>query len=390
MRTVGVVTVARSDFSILKPVMAAIREAPDLRLAIVAAGMHLAPEFGYTVTDIEAAGFTVQERVEMLLSSDTPEGTAKSIGLGVIGFAQHFGRWQPDILLLMGDRFEMFAAAVAALPFGIPIAHLHGGEVSEGAIDDSLRHAITKLSHLHLVSTRHHGDRVIQMGEMPERVVWCGAPALDNLRTLERPDRAHLESRLGMPLSPAPLLVTFHPATHELAQVANDFDALLAALAEDGSPVVFTAPNADAGGRAIRAAIEARLPRHERWRLVVNLGLTDYFGLLTHAAAMVGNSSSGIIEAASFGLPVVDIGSRQRGRTRGANVIHAEADRAAIATAIARARTPAFRAGLVGLANPYDRGGATPRIITALRDLPLGARTRMKRFHDLPTTGEAA
>ncbi|MBM3522329.1 MAG: UDP-N-acetylglucosamine 2-epimerase (hydrolyzing) [Alphaproteobacteria bacterium] len=390
MRTIGVVTVARSDFSILKPVMSAIRETPDLRLAIVAAGMHLAPEFGYTVTDIEAAGFTVQERVEMLLSSDTPEGTAKSTGLGVIGFAQLFGRWRPDILLLMGDRFEMFAAAAAALPFGIPIAHLHGGEVSEGAIDDSLRHAITKLSHLHLVSTRRHRDRVIQMGEVPERVVWCGAPALDNLRTLESPDRTHLESRIGMPLSPAPLLVTFHPATHEPARTAGDVAALLAALAEDGSPVVFTAPNADAGGRAIRAAIEAGMARHERWRLVANLGLADYYGLLAHAAAMVGNSSSGIIEAASFGLPVVDIGSRQRGRTRGANVIHSEADRAAIAAAIARARSPAFRSGIAGIANPYDRDGATPRIVTALRELPLGARTRMKRFHDLPTAGEAA
>jgi UDP-hydrolysing UDP-N-acetyl-D-glucosamine 2-epimerase len=383
MRTIGVVTTSRADWGIYRPLLQAIAAEPELSLKLVVAGMHLAPEFGLTVREIQAEGWAVAERVECLLSSDSPQGVAMSLGLAVMGYAQALARLAPDILVVLGDRFEMFAAAAAAAPLGIPLAHIHGGELTLGAIDDAQRHAITKLSHLHFTATPAYARRVMQMGEEPWRVTVCGAPSLDNLAALDLLDAPALEARLGLSLTPPPLLVTFHPVTLEPGQAKAQMTELLAALQDAGRPAVFTLPNADAGGRALARLVEDFAARHPWAALRDNLGSLVYFSLMRQAAAMVGNSSSGIIEAASLGLPVVNIGSRQAGRERAANVIDVECARGAISAGIARACQPGWKEALAGMANPYYQGGAAKLIVARLREAELGQGLTKKRFHDV-------
>lgn len=383
MRTIGVVTVARSDYGIYLPVLRRILAEPDLRLHLIVSGMHLSPEFGLTVNAIESDGIEVGERVEMLVSSDTPEGVAKSMGLGTIGFSQAYTRRRPDVLLVLGDRFEMHAAVVAALPFGIPVAHIHGGELSEGAIDDALRHSITKMSHLHFVSTETYSRRVIQMGEEPWRVVLSGAPALDNLKTIELLSRSELENQLGLNLRDLFLLVTYHPVTLEPEEIEAQTRQLLSALDELGMPVVFTYPNADAHGRLIIRLIEQFTSQHENAWIAVNLGTQAYFSAMKLAAAMVGNSSSGIIEAPSFRLPVVNIGNRQRGRLRARNVIDVGYSSPEIVAGVKRAIDPAFRESLGSLVNPYGDGHAAEKIIAMLRSVELNDKLLLKHFHEI-------
>ena len=384
MRTVGVITVARSDAGIYLPVLRALRQSDRLALRLCVTGMHLSPEFGETWRELDEAGFAIDERIETLLSSDTAEGVAKSMGVGLISFGQLFGRWRPDLLLVLGDRFEMFAAAAAAMPFTIPLAHLHGGEVTEGAIDEAMRHAITKMSHLHFVSTTAYRDRVVQLGEEPWRVTVTGAPSLDTLRTHQPWPRERLEALIGLSLERPTLLATLHPVTLDYENTERDTAELLAALEQLEVQVVFTYPNADTQGRRIMAALEAFTARHDWATAVVNFGQEGYFSMLRHAAAMVGNSSSGVIESASFAIPVVNIGDRQRGRIRAANVIDVGYDRQAIAEALRRALSPAFRARLVGLTNPYGDGTAASKIVDVLADVTIDRRLIMKRFHDLP------
>ncbi len=383
-RVIGVVTVGRSDYSIYLPLLRTIEGTPNLKLRLLVSGAHLASEFGLSVRAIEADGFEISERIEMLVSSDTPEGAAKSIGLGVIGFAQALARDKPDILLLLGDRFEMLAAAVAALPLRIPLAHLHGGEITEGAIDNSIRHAITKMAHLHFVATEEYARRIVQMGEEPWRITVSGAPSLDTLRAFVPLEAKQLEQMIGLPLQPAPLLVTYHPVTLEYGQAAYQIEQLLAALDAIGLPVIFTAPNADPEGRLIATAIQHYVRQHANAIFLKNLGTRAYFSLMQHASAMVGNSSSGIIEAASFHLPVVNIGNRQRGRLRPRNVLDVGHDAQAIIQAIRQAISPAFRAGLHDLNNPYGDGHAAERIVHVLRSVPLDSTLLVKRFWDLP------
>lgn len=387
MRTIGVVTVARSDSGVYLPVLSAIQRSADLELKLIVAGMHLAPEFGETWRDLEAAGFPIAERIECTTSSDTAEGVAKSMGLGMISFGQLFGRWRPDVLMVLGDRFEMLAAAAAALPFAMPVAHLHGGETSEGAIDEAIRHAITKMSHLHFVATRDYYDRVVQLGEEPWRVALTGAPGLDGIRQIEPLSRQDLERKIGMSLDAPTLLVTLHPVTLEPADTDRHVTELLGALEDLAMQVVFTYPNADAGGRFIIAAIEAFVARNSWARAVVNFGQAGYFAMLRHAAAMVGNSSSGIIESPSFELPVVNVGNRQRGRVRSFNVVDVDYERKAIADAVRRALTPDFRRQLAGMKNPYGDGTAADKIVSILAKTPLDQRLIMKHFHDLPVAG---
>ena len=383
MRTIGVVTVARSDYGIYLPVLHAIQADPALRLHLIAAAMHLSPEFGLTATMIEADGFEIAERIEMLLSSDTPEGIAKSMGLGAIGFAQAYARFRPDILVVLGDRFEMHAAALAALPFKIPVAHIHGGEVTSGAIDDALRHAITKLSHFHFVTTQTYARRVRQLGEDPWRIVVTGAPGLDNLRQIELLNAAELEDHFGLTVKQPPLLVTCHPVTLQYEQTAWQTGELLAALEAAQAPVVFTLPNADTSGRIIIQQIQEYVQRHASAQMVDNLGTRGYFSLMSLASSMVGNSSSGIIEASSFKLPVVNIGARQEGRVRAANVIDVGYERAEILEGIRQATQPAFRDGLQDLTNPYGDGTASEKIVHHLKTVALDDRLVIKRFLDV-------
>lgn len=384
MRTIGVVTVARSDYGIYLPLLRKILADPDLRLYLIVAGMHLSPEFGLTVKAIEADGFEIGERVEMLLSSDTPEGIAKSMGLGTIGFAQTYARFRPDILVVLGDRFEMHAAAVAALPFKIPVAHIHGGEVTEGAFDNALRHSLTKLCHLHFVSTEEYARRVIQMGEEPWRVTVAGAPGLDNLRDVTLLDRDGLCEQFGLHLDATPfLLVTFHPVSLEYERTHWQVSELLAALETVDLPVLFTMPNADTSRSIIASLIEKFVEAHPTAQAVDNLGTQGYFSAMALAAAMVGNSSSGIVEAASFGLPVVNIGSRQSGRVKGVNVIDVGYERTSVGEGLKQALDPQFRIELRGMRNPYDAGEASEKIVQVLKQIQLDDRLIIKRFHDV-------
>ena len=390
MRRICVVTVARSDYGILRPLLRRIHEAHDLELALVAGGMHLAPEFGNTIDEIRADGFQIARTLDFLLPSDQPGDIARSMGRGTICFAEAYEQLRPDLLVVLGDRFEMQAAALAAVPFLIPIAHIAGGALSGGAIDDAFRHAISKLSSLHFVETKIYRQRVIQMGEEPWRVHVTGALGLDNLREIEPWSLDELNRRfdLGLEADCPPLLVTFHPVTREYTETRPYMEALLAALDACGHPIVFTYPNADTNGRIIIEMIEAFLQDRPHARCVPHFGTIGYFSLMARAAAMVGNSSSGIVEAASFKLPVVNIGTRQQGRLAPENVVNTGTGRDEILEGIRRATAPAFREGLKDLANPYGSGRAAESMVEVLRTVDLGtSRLIQKTFRDLDPPG---
>jgi UDP-hydrolysing UDP-N-acetyl-D-glucosamine 2-epimerase len=382
MRTIGIVTVGRSDWGIYRPVVERLSRTKGLSVRIIVTGMHLAPEFGSTYRLIEADGYPSYERVESLVASDTPTGIAKSMGLGVLGFAELFSRWRPDILLVLGDRFEMHAAALAALPFLIPVAHIHGGELTEGAIDDALRHSITKLSHLHFPSTPVYAKRIRQLGEESWRITVSGAPGLDHLRTTKRLTPRQFSTSLEWAVPERFALVTYHPVTLSHQSAGHQIDELLAALEATGLPALFTMPNADTNGRIILTAIKTYLLKHPASLLVDNLGTERYLTAMRLAAVMLGNSSSGIIEAASFKLPVVNIGLRQRGRLHAANVIDCSDGQTSIATALRKALTPSFHRLCAKLTNPYDAGGAAAVIARTLKQTPLGTKLMLKHFSD--------
>jgi UDP-hydrolysing UDP-N-acetyl-D-glucosamine 2-epimerase len=381
-RVIGVVSVSRSDWGHLLPVLEAIRDAPDLELRLLVAGMHLSEDFGATVATIETQGWPIAERIAMLEPSDTPEAIATSAGRGVVGFAGAYARQRPDLVVVLGDRFEMLAAAVAALPFALPVAHIHGGEASEGAMDNQIRHAITKLAHLHFASAPEHGRRIAAMGEEEWRIHVVGAPGLDRLRTVGFLSRDEVAAALGLPAGRPWLLVTFHPVTLEHEDTARHIDEVLAALEAVDAALVITYPNADTAGRTIVERVEDFAARTPRARLFRNLGDRLYLSLLKHADAMVGNSSSGLIEAPSFALPVVNVGSRQRGRLRGGNVVDVAPSRDDIVRGIRTALAPDLRRRLDGLPNPYGDGRAASRIVTVLREVVLDARLVKKRERD--------
>lgn len=383
MTTIGVVTVARSDYGLYRPILKRISACSSLKLWIYVAGNHLLSQYGATISEIVSDGFPIHEKLNCLLASDSAEGTAKSMGMSIMAFAQSFAREIPDLLLVLGDRTEMLAAVIAALPFNLPVAHIHGGEITEGAIDDAIRHAITKLSHLHFVSTEEYGRRVIQMGEEPWRVCVCGAPGLDNLRTVSRLTPEELVQWIGLPLEPAPLLVTYHPVTREASATAQHMENLLTALAQINKPVIFTYPNVDTNHQEIIDSIEGYVHEHDNAVAVKHLGTQAYFSLMAHAAAMVGNSSSGIIEAASFQLPVVNIGNRQKGRLRAANVLDVDCDVTAIKAAVEVATSQDFRRSLLELSNPYGDGQAAQRILEVLTHLPERKALISKPFFNL-------
>ncbi len=382
-RTIAAVSGARSDYGILLPVMRALQPASGgpANLQVIATGMHLAAGFGDTLQAFEEDGLEVAERVEMLLAGDSGESTALSMGLGTLGMARALARLRPDILLLCADRFETHAAAVAAVPLRIPVAHLHGGEVTEGAFDDCLRHSITKLSHLHFVATEAYARRVAQLGEEPWRIRVSGAPALDLLLETPMMTRAQIEQRLGFPLRGEFLLVTYHPPTLAFDPL-EDLEPLLAAIRTLGPQTIFTAPNADPGGRAVASRIRAFVESEADAHLVLNAGQELYANLMRQASAMAGNSSSAIIEAPSFGLPALNVGLRQRGRVRAANVINVEEGGSeAMLAALRTLTSPAFRAELAGAPNPYYHGGAANCIARRLLEVDLESLIP-KRFVD--------
>jgi UDP-hydrolysing UDP-N-acetyl-D-glucosamine 2-epimerase len=369
-RRIGVVTTSRADYSHLYWPLRELSAHPSVDLAVFALGAHLSPEFGSAIREIERDGFPVQARIECLLSSDTDTGMAKTIGIAILGLADALTAWRPDLLLLIADRYEMLAPASVALALRIPIAHIEGGEVSQGAIDDQVRNALTKLAHIHFTSTPNARRRVIAMGEEPWRVHHAGAPSLDHLRRSALLDRPTLEANLGLKFERPTVIVAYHPVTI-LNDTTAEADALFSALADVPGQLIFVRPNADAGSYALiertRALAATRLDTH----IFVNLDAATYWSLLGQVSALVGNSSSGIMEAASFALPVVNIGMRQQGRERARNVIDVPAETSAILAAIHRALSPEFRETLRGMTNPYGDGTAAKTIAHVLTTVPL-------------------
>jgi UDP-N-acetylglucosamine 2-epimerase (non-hydrolysing)/GDP/UDP-N,N'-diacetylbacillosamine 2-epimerase (hydrolysing) len=343
---------------------------PSVDLGVFTLGAHLSPEFGSTIQEIERDGFPIKARIECLLSSDTDTGMAKTIGVAILSLADALTAWRPDLLLLIADRYEMLAPASVAVALRIPIAHIEGGEVSQGAIDDQVRNALTKLAHIHFTSTPTARRRVIAMGEEPWRVHHAGAPSLDHISRSTLLDCSALEARLGLALTPPTILAAYHPVTI-LRDTNAEADAVFAALAQAPGQLIFVYPNSDAGSYALiertRALAESRPHTH----IFVNLDAITYWSLLGQVDAMVGNSSSGIMEAASFALPTVNIGMRQQGRERARNVIDAPADTAAILAAIAHALDPKQRENLRGMVNPYGNGTAAKTIAKVLSTVPL-------------------
>jgi UDP-N-acetylglucosamine 2-epimerase (non-hydrolysing)/GDP/UDP-N,N'-diacetylbacillosamine 2-epimerase (hydrolysing) len=369
-RRIAVVTTSRADYSHLYWPLRELAANPGVDLGVFVLGAHLSPEFGLTIQEIERDGFPIHARIECLLSSDTDTGMAKTIGLAILGLADALTAWRPNLLLLIADRYEMLAPASVALALRTPIAHIEGGEISQGAIDDQVRNAITKMAHIHFTSTETARRRVIALGEEPWRVTRAGAPSLDHLRRSALPNRAALESRLGLALTPPTLLVAWHPVTI-LRDTNAEADSLFNALAQAPGQLLFVYPNADAGSYALIERARALAANRLHTRIFVNLDAVTYWGLLGQVDAMAGNSSSGIMEAASFALPVVNVGMRQQGRERARNIIDAPAETAAILAAIERALSPQFRAALRGMANPYGDGTAAATINRVLSTVPL-------------------
>lgn len=378
------VTGTRADYGLLYWVLQKIHGDPELILQLVVTGMHLSPEFGLTVKEIEADGFPISERVEMLLSSDTEVGVSTSIGLGVMGFAGAFSRLKPDILVLLGDRFEILAAATAAMVARIPIAHIHGGESTEGLIDEPIRHAVTKMSHIHFPAADLYARRIRQMGEDPEKIFTFGAPGLDHIYLTHLPERPDLQSGLGIDLTKGVAVITYHPVTLEFSTARQHMANLLAAIRGRDLTLVFTYANADTGGRVINQMIEGFVKNEPYAHAFPSLGQRLYLGLLRIAEVMIGNSSSGIIEAPSFELPVVNIGDRQRGRVRAVNVIDCGVEQREISTALDQALGKEFRDSLKGLVNPYGTGQISSQIVSTLKQIHLGEELLKKSFKDWP------
>jgi UDP-hydrolysing UDP-N-acetyl-D-glucosamine 2-epimerase len=392
-RKIAVISTSRADYSHLYWPLRDLSAREDVDLQIIALGSHLSPEFGHTIREIERDGFPIAARIECLLSSDTDVGMAKTIGLATLSLSDALGQMRPDLLLLIADRYEMLAPASVALALRIPIAHIEGGEISEGAIDDAVRNALTMMSHIHFTSTHQARQRIISMGEEEWRVHRAGAPSLDHLRRRTLLTREQLEAQLEISLQQLTILVAYHPVTIA-RDTLEETDALFAALEELPGQIFFCYPNADAGSRALivrtRSFLDARDHDRGRGRVFINLDALTYWSLLAQAEIMLGNSSSGIMETASFALPTVNVGLRQQGRERARNVLDAAAEKTSILKAVRLARSPEFRKSLAGMTNPYGDGCASEKIAQVLTSAPLSQALLMKRHLNPPIPGERA
>lgn len=381
-RRIAVVTTSRADYGLLYWVLRELERDPRVRLQLVVTGMHFSREHGSTYRRIRADGFVPAAEVRVDVGAGTEEDIARSTGRMTSGLARAFARLRPELVVVLGDRYELLPVASVATLFRVPIAHLHGGEATEGLIDEAVRHAVTKLSHLHLVAARPYAERVRAMGEEPWRIRVVGTPGLDHLRRTPLPPLAETLARIGLPIHDRrPLvLVTYHPVTLQAGQAARQARALARALAAVPARVVVTAPNADPEYRPIIRALSTLTRSRSEVRFVADLGSAGYLSLLKHADVMVGNSSSGLTEAPSFGLPVVNVGDRQRGRLRAANVIDVEPTAASIGRGVRRALSPAFRRRARAAKNPYGGPGASVRIAKLLASVPLDERLLTKRL----------
>lgn len=382
-RKICVITGSRAEYGLLRNVMEEIEKNQVLVLQLVATGMHLSPEFGLTYHEIENDGFTINRKVELLLSSDSPVGVTKSIGLGIIGFSDVLSDLAPDVVLVLGDRFEILAAVTAAMMLSIPVAHLHGGELTEGAVDESIRHSITKMSHLHFVATDEYRDRVIQLGEQPDKVYMVGGLAIDNIINSPLFDKSELESSLGIRFGKRNLLVTFHPVTLEGDASENQMSELLSALNElQNTQLIFTMPNADANGRVIFDMIKEYTDAHDNAYVFTSLGYKRYLSCMKFVDGVVGNSSSGLIEAPSFNKGTINIGDRQKGRIKAESVIDSLPDKHSISDALEKLYSKSFQDKLVNVKNPYGNGGASKRVVEVLENVSLDNILK-KQFYDI-------
>jgi UDP-hydrolysing UDP-N-acetyl-D-glucosamine 2-epimerase len=384
---IGVVTVARSDYGIYYPVLRLLQADPSFDLRLMVAAAHLDNKQGDTVQEIEKDGFPIAARIPMTLPADSREAVAVALGTGIQEFAVAYQRIQPDLLLLLGDRYEMFAAAIAALPLRIPVAHIHGGELTQGAMDDAMRHSITKLSHIHFAATAEYARRIQQLGEEPWRVHTTGSPVIDSILFTDAIPRAELEAEFGLDLSRT-LLITYHPVTLE-EKPAEHISTVLQAVSASGYSLLFTYPNADPSSSDIMRIVHDFVAKNSHARLAANLGHRKYHSVQKYVAAMVGNSSSGIVEAASFQLPVVNIGARQAGRVRSGNVIDVGNSVEEISRGIQTAVSAEFRNSIAKLQNPYGDGHASERIVEVLRKAVINTSILMKKFVDHQIDGSA-
>jgi UDP-hydrolysing UDP-N-acetyl-D-glucosamine 2-epimerase len=385
MRKICVITGSRSEYGLLYPLLKKIQDDADLELQLVVTGMHLSSEFGLTYQEIEQDGFHIDEKIETVLSSDSAVAIGKSMGLGLIGFSETLARLQPDIVVVLGDRYEILVAAQAAMILSIPIAHIHGGELTEGAVDESIRHAMTKMSHLHFVSTPEYKKRVIQLGEQPERVFHVGAMGIDNILNQDLLDLARFEESINFQLGDINFLVTYHPVT--LSNLSSEYliNELFLALEQfPNATVIFTKPNSDADGRIISYKIDEFVAKNIDKRVAyTSLGKLRYLSALQHVDVIIGNSSSGIIEVPVFNIPTVNIGSRQTGRLKGPSIIDCGDEHLEIVQAITTAISESFRNNLLHQTSSiYGDGNATQRIIDVLREVDLTILLR-KKFYDL-------
>lgn len=382
-RKICVVTGTRAEYGLLYWLMKEIQDDPELTLQIVATGMHLSPEFGLTYKKIEEDGFRIDEKVEMLLSSDTPVGIAKSIGLGVIGFADALAHLHPDVMVVLGDRYEIFAAAQAAMIARIPIAHIHGGETTEGAFDEAMRHAVTKMSYLHFTAAEAYRRRVIQLGEAPERVFNYGAPGLDNIAKLQLLEKEAFEKAIDFQLGKLSFLITYHPVTLSEKDPAQYIDALFEAI--DRFPeakIIFTKANADTASRIINQRIDRYVEKNpHRAKAFTSMGQILYLSAVKHADVVIGNSSSGIVETPALKKPTINIGKRQQGRLKATSIIDCEENEAAILEAIKESLSPDFRETVKSAVNPYGMGDASIKIKETLKNISL-KNILMKKFYD--------
>ena len=383
MKKVCVVTGTRAEYGLLRWVIEGIQQSPVLDLQLIATGMHLSPEFGLTVNAIEADGYHVDRKIEMLLSSDTAVGVTKSMGLGMIGIADALAELKPDLMLVLGDRYEIFAAASAAMIARVPIAHLHGGEATEGLIDEPIRHSITKMSHLHFVAAEEYRRRVIQLGEDPTHVFKVGGLGIDSIHRLQLLSRDELQEALNFRFLSRNLLVTFHPVTLESNTGAEQMKELLATLSKlSDTSLIFTMPNADTEGRAIFGQIQEFCEKHRHAKAYTSLGQLRYLSCMRHVDGVVGNSSSGLLEVPSFKKGTINIGDRQKGRLKATSVIDCEPMQASIGAAIQYMFSQQFQDKLSIVESPYGNGGASHAIVKILEQKSFDDLLK-KKFHDL-------
>jgi UDP-N-acetylglucosamine 2-epimerase (non-hydrolysing)/GDP/UDP-N,N'-diacetylbacillosamine 2-epimerase (hydrolysing) len=386
VKKICVITGSRAEYGLMSRMMRLIKEDADLQLQIIATNMHLSAEYGETYKEIEADGFVIDKKNPILSLSDTANATAKSVGTGIIGFADAYEDLRPDMIMVLGDRYEILAAVSAALFYKIPVIHLHGGEITEGAYDDAIRHAITKMSHLHFTSTEEYRQRVIQMGENPEIVFYVGALGCDNIRQIPLMEKEELEKSLNFTLDRKTILVTFHPVTMETNTAETQFKELLSAIDSfDDLRVIFTMPNSDTDGMIIMDLIKDYVAINSQKAVwFTSLGMKRYLSALQYVSAVVGNSSSGIVEVPSFHIPTLNIGDRQKGRIAATSVVNCLPIKADIKEKLAIIMNPDYIGCLKNVANPYDKLNTTEEIVRIIREK--NNISPIKKFHNLTET----